>query len=122
METAVVTRPMQWAAIPDISAVPPFSDRDKVCFKELRDVLAKHGCLDRFGVNLIHKHFDVAGDEVLVETIDAESRTLTVRTMKRADMPHSVETQWQLAEGEAVQLCHFYCITNVSHQRFHQPV
>jgi hypothetical protein len=122
METVVVTRPMQWAPIPDISAVPPLSERDRECFRELRDVLERHGCLGRFGVNLIHKHFEVADDEVLVETIDTESRTLTVRAMPKAEMPEAIETQWQLASGEALQICHGYCVYNSGHSRFHSQV
>lgn len=122
MEAAIVTRPMQWAAIPDISAVPPLSDKDADCFRELRDVLARHNCLDRFGINLIHSHFPLAEDEVLVEDVDAANRTLTVRPMKKGIVPPSVETQWQLSTGDAVQICHGYCITNVSHQRHHTPV
>lgn len=122
METVVVTRPMQWALTPDISAVPPMSDRDRDCFRDLRDVLERHGCLDRFGVNLIHKHFDVADDEVLVETIDAENRVLTVRPMPKAELPEGMETQWQLASGDAVQVCHGYCYYNSGHRHFHTQV
>ncbi|MDT0449491.1 hypothetical protein RM609_10460 [Streptomyces sp. DSM 40473] len=37
-------------------------------------VLEKHGNLDRFGLCLLHDHFPVASDEVLVETHDADAR------------------------------------------------
>ncbi len=122
MNTVLVTRPMQWAAIPDISETTPLSQQDKDCLREVRDVLSRFGCLDRLGVNLIHKHFDVADDELLVETIDVESRTLTVRAMKRADVPDSIETQWQLTDGEAVVVCHGYCSPGGGHRRYHNPV
>jgi hypothetical protein len=122
MDTVIVTRPMQWADTPDISAVPPLSDGDRECFRELRDVLERHGRLGRFGINLIHKHFDVSDDEVLVETIDVASRTLTVRPMPKAGMPEAIETQWQLASGDALQVCHGYCLYNSGHSRFHTQV
>ncbi len=109
METVLVTRPMQWAAIPDISETKPLSQNDKDCLREVRDVLSRFGCLDRFGVSLIHKHFDIDADEILVETIDAESRTLTVQPVKRAVLPTAIETQWQLATGDAVMVCNKWC-------------
>lgn len=121
METIVVTRPMQWANTPDISEVPPLSEGDRECFRELRDVLEKHGSLGRFGINLIHKHFEIGKDEVLVETIDTESRTLTVRPISRADLrQEATETQWQLASGEVVQVCPVYCHWASGHSPYHK--
>lgn len=120
METVVITRPMQWAFTPDISEVPPLSDGDRECIRELRDVLERHGRLGRFGINLIHKHFEVGDDEVLVETIDAENRVLTVRPVNKADMPEAIEAQWQLASGEVVQVCPVYCRTANGHSPYHR--
>ena len=62
----VVKRPMQWATIPDIAETKPLSASERECLREIRDVLVRHGCLGLFGVNLIHKHFDIADDEVMV--------------------------------------------------------
>ncbi len=113
---------MQWANIPDISEVAPLSETDRQCFREIRDVLEKFGCLDRFGINLIHKHFPMAEDEVLVETIDAETRTLTIKPLMKAAMPASIETQWQLTEGAALLVCHGYCVSGGGHPHYHTPV
>lgn len=122
MDMQFVTRPMQWAQVPNLDDVTPFSEADFECFTELRAVLVRFNALDRFGINLIHRHFDVAEDEVLVEYVDVENRTLTVKTMKAAEMPPAVETQWHLSAGDAMQVCHGYCITNVSHAHHHAPV
>ena len=40
-----------------------FSEKDAVCFKDIREVLIKHNALDRFGMCLIHKHFEMSEDE-----------------------------------------------------------
>jgi len=119
METAIITQPMQWASIPDIADVPPLSDRDRECLRELRDVLARHGNLDRFGLNLIHRHFDIAADECLVETIDVESRTLTVRPMKKGSVGQAIETQWRLSDGEVLAVCDQQCVYNAGHTSRH---
>jgi hypothetical protein len=109
METVVITRPMQWAAIPDISEAESLTQADKDCLREVRDVLSRFGCLDRFGLTLIHKHFDIAPDEILVETIDVENRTLTVQPVRREVMSTAIETQWQLADGQALLVCNKWC-------------
>jgi hypothetical protein len=120
METILVSRPMQWTQIPDISETEPLTVSDRACLREVRDVLSRYGCLDKFGVNLIHKHFDIAPDEILVETIDAENRTLTVQPVRRGAMPTAIETQWQLADGNAVLVCHGYCDPPGGHRRYHE--
>ncbi len=121
METVLVTRPMQWAAIPDISETKPLTSNEKDCLREVRDVLSRYGCLDTFGVNLIHKHFDIDPDEILIETIDVETRTLTVQPVRRAAMPTAIETQWQLADGDAVLVCKGWCDPPGGHRRYHNP-
>jgi hypothetical protein len=95
---------MQWKPIDDISAVSPFSPEDAECFKELRDVLLKFGALDRFGVSLIHRHFDIADDEEMMEYTDVENRTLMVIPVKKSDIDwqHTTMTNWKLNQGEEV--------------------
>ena len=77
---------MQWQPVADISAVDPLLPADLACFRELRDVLQRYGALDRFGISLIHRHFDIADDEELMEYTDVEERTLTVKPVKKSDI------------------------------------
>lgn len=120
MGDPIVTQPMQWASIPDIDEVPPLSAADRECLAEIRDVLARYNNLGRFGINLIHKHFEIGEDECLVEFTDVENRTLTVRPMKKVAVGGSaIETQWQLATGDALVICEQQCITNISHSQKH---
>src|SRR4051812_15073087 len=74
--------PMQWADLKDIDEVEPIGESDSECLAEVREVLKKHGKRDRLGVALLHKHFDMAGDEVLVEYSDKEERVLTIKPVK----------------------------------------
>lgn len=100
----VDVQPMQWKGIIDISETEDFTSRDAACFSELRDVLKKHGCLDKFGISLIHKHFDISPDECLLEHTDLDNRTLTIKPVKQSTLePGSTTiTMWRLTEGEKV--------------------
>lgn len=120
-DIVVVKRPMQWGAIPDISETKPLSANERDCLREIRDVLVRHDCLGLFGVSLIHKHFDIGDDEVMLETIDVEGRTLTSRPILRSQLsPTAVETQWQLDTDESSQACDWWCDPPGGHARKHQ--
>ena len=97
-------QPMQWEPIIDISEVKPLTDDDKDLFSEVRDVLKKHNVLDRFGLNVIHKHFDIAENECLLECTDIENRTLVIKPIKvtEMDIKNTTVTQWRLSDGNAV--------------------
>jgi len=64
---------MQWQPVADISAVQSLQADDLACFRELRDVLLRYGALERFGISLIHRHFDIADDEELMSTRTSRS-------------------------------------------------
>lgn len=85
---------MQWGKLDYIDDVKPIDDADAPCLEEIRQVLEKHGALTRFGVSLLHSHFDLAEDEMMLETTDQDKREHRVRPVKRA---------WLEAEGFAVQ-------------------
>ena len=82
----LVVESMQWNSLRHIADVPPISDADAECLEEMRGVLARYGQLDRLGVCLLHSHFDVASDEILLETTDVERREHYVRPVKKADL------------------------------------
>lgn len=102
--TDVAIQPMMWEATPDISDVDEFSEADVQCFREVRDVLKKHGALDRFGMTLIHKHFEIGPDEVLMEFTDCATRTHTIRpvSLEEVDQSDVSVTHWKLTDGEPV--------------------
>lgn len=114
---------IQWASLPDIAAVPTIGDDDYACLADLRDVLVRHKSLHRFGVHLLHKHFEVADDEVMVEYTDTDARTLQCQVEKRAyvgvDPSNRIETMWSFAGEGATRVCDQQCVYNNGHANRH---
>jgi hypothetical protein len=105
--TKVVVKPMQWMHIKDLHECSPMAEDDFECMKDVRAALAKHGKLDRFALHLIHKHFDVADDEILVEYSDPQTREQFFR-VEKADSPdakQSIPTTWTLEQMEPMARC-----------------
>lgn len=90
-----------------ISEVEPRSANDNALFGELAEVLKKHNALDRFGVTLLHRHFEIKPGEVLLETTDIPSRVQTIRPVKHDEMTADpyVETSWRLGDGWIAMGC-----------------
>lgn len=63
-------------SLPDINDVDPLSPADHACIEEIREVLLRRGCLQRFGLMLLHRHFPLSDDEILVESIDVQTESL----------------------------------------------
>lgn len=118
----IVVQPTQWANLPDMNDIDPSLDAsDAACLAALREVLQAHGKLDRFGVNLLHKHFELDDDECLIETIDTQSRVLTVKPIARSALPAAVPTQWNLSSRDPLQWCEAYCnYSGGTHHNGHQ--
>jgi hypothetical protein len=97
--------------LPDIDEVEPVAEKDEACIQAVRKVLEEHGALSRFGVVLLHEHFDIADDEIMMEFVDKESRTLTTRPVKAAehDEEMSIQTSWRLDSRTGRQRCERYC-------------
>jgi hypothetical protein len=93
----LVIRPLHWAEVPELCDVAPLDDDDLACMAELRDVLARHRRLHRFALHLVHRHFDLAADEVLVEYTDERSREQRLRVEPRAcaALRDAVATTWR---------------------------
>jgi hypothetical protein len=87
--------------------ISEFGPQDQACLDEIRSVLERHGRLDRVGVCLLHQHFPMADDEVLMESCDEEARTLTLRPMKRSELDEEdvIFTSYSLGSGSALQAC-----------------
>jgi hypothetical protein len=68
--------------------------RNKRYIKILGDVIVTHGLHNRVGVSLLHKHFDLDQDEIVVRTIDAPRRVAHARpTLQHTDaMPYLWKT------------------------------
>lgn len=85
---------MQWSDLNHIADVRPIDDGDAACLEDIRKVLAKHGCLERFGLALLHNHFELSDDEILLETTDVDTREQYLRPVKK---------EWMDANGVTAQ-------------------
>jgi len=88
-----------------ISEVEPMGDKDKPLMDELYQVLKKHNALDRFGVTLLHEHFKMDDDEVMLEVTDKEKRSNFLETKKKSEvesMDGVIETSWRFDTGNPV--------------------
>ena len=124
MSTAILeVAPMQGVNLKDIEDVVPVNDGDLECLAAVREVLKKHGKRERFGVALLHKHFDMDSDEMLVEHTNKKDRVLTIKPVKPQDAGPTIETIWALLDGEnkAMLGCRQYCGRDVqgNHNSFH---
>ena len=84
--SSVSVLPIQWQSLSDIDDVRPIDDTDAPVLDDIRAVLEKHGSLGRFGVALLHRHFDVADSELMLETTDVSAREHWVRPVSRAEL------------------------------------
>jgi hypothetical protein len=105
METQALN--VSHAGFEDILQIDPLGDHDHLCLKEIREVLQRHQRLERFGICLLHSHFPVGPDEILLEETDAASRCATIRPAKIAEIDPEdiIETMWSLGDSRALQAC-----------------
>ncbi|WP_414166706.1 hypothetical protein ACMATS_02555 [Streptoverticillium reticulum] len=86
-------------ALPRFEEAEGLGPQDERFVRDLVAVLEKHGNLDRFGLCLLHDHFPVASDEVLVETHDVAARTLRVSVEKATTTEHTRPSQWRFVRN-----------------------
>jgi hypothetical protein len=86
-------------------------DSEVRLFREVRDLLRRYGVERKYGLALLHKHFDLADDEVLVEYADIENRTLITKPAPRSEASarNAVETIWSLESGNVTTSCALFC-------------
>lgn len=99
--------------LPDVDSINPLSGADLACLREVRKVLEKHERLERFGVMLLHKHFDLEADEILLENTNVSDRVQTIRPVKTAALASEgeiLETSWSLQAGETMMACKKACV------------
>jgi hypothetical protein len=75
---------VQWNTLKHIAEVKPIGDGDAECLEEVRLVLQNHNCVSRFGVSLLHSHFALDDDEMMLETTNLDKREHWVRPVKRS--------------------------------------
>ena len=121
---AVAVSPIQWSRMKHIDDVEPLNDGDAACLREIRDVLDKHDKLDRLGIALLHNHFPLADDEVMLEETDEAGRLQTLVPVKSSEIgPTDMGTIWKLQAGPdmiAMAWCRQYCARPVVVRPYHK--
>jgi hypothetical protein len=117
METSMSMNivPLAFAAnrLTAIGRVEPRLDSEADLFGEIRELLKRHGVEKKYGLALLHKHFDLADDEVLMEYTDIKNRTLITKPAPRSEVSgNAVETVWSLESGTMTTACVGFCYYN----------
>jgi hypothetical protein len=114
--------PMNWNDLPHINETPNIDETDESCLAELESVLRKHGKASRFGVSLLHSHFPLADDEVLLEHCDEEARTLSAHAVKfeKIVAGRFRPTLWRF-DGRKNHVCG-WCPTDENQNHTNSPV
>jgi len=95
-----------------IDKVEPINENVADCLAEIREVLCKHAKLDRFGIALLHSHFTLGDGEIMLETCDVQSRTLTTKPTKcDLAVDNVIGTVWALQDSHTATMayCKQYC-------------
>lgn len=118
--------PTQWASFPDVNDVAPIGDDDELVLHEIREVLVRHGKVDRFGVTLVHRHFGLAEGEIIFEETDPDGRTQTMNVRSEdflRQRENVLPTQWVFNRPGFAVACHGYCdYQNGGHSNRHKLV
>jgi hypothetical protein len=103
----VTIRPVQWTQLQDLRDVDPLGPADLACMAELREVLVRHGRIERFALHLVHRHFEIGADEVVIEYSDPHLREQVLRVARRdgADVRTAIPTTWMLADERPLVTC-----------------
>lgn len=120
-----IIEPTQYSSMKHVTEVEPISEADRATLDAIKAVLIERGAVDRFGVHLVHKHFDIADDEIVMEYTDEEARTQFTQVEKYAEAfarGRPLETQWRFNRETASMGCVGFCHYNNGHRHIHNRV
>ncbi|MEJ0003798.1 MAG: hypothetical protein WDN30_09855 [Pararobbsia sp.] len=114
---------IQSRTLKHIDEVAPLADADFAVLAEIGDVLRKHGSNERFGICLLHKHFDLAENEELIEETDETERVSRLSVRPRGTGSSAIETMWRFStDSSAITKCEQKCDKNFGHKPIHEKV
>lgn len=116
--------PLKWSVLEHIDDIEPIGEKDMAVLEEIRTVLERNGYMDRFGVCLLHKHFDLADDEYVLEETDEVHRTQKLSVAKTDGDPdaNTIQTMWKFAKdgSRSVTKCVLRCDYFLGHKQRHK--
>jgi len=73
-----------YAMLPDIDAADAgkITNDDQACLGEIGDCLLRTGAHSRFGATLLHSHFPTDDDEILLEEVQTEANSISLRPVR----------------------------------------
>lgn len=91
--------------LPYIDDVKEYSKEDEALFKEIKEVLKKYNVLDKFGITLLHTHFLVKKDEIMVEHYNPEDKTQLTKPHPKEDIEKLglVPISWRFTNNEGAK-------------------
>jgi len=97
---------------PHISSARPLGPGHSDLVVESRDVLDRHGAFYRFDISLLHTHFPLRPDEVILEDTDVNSRIQTMQPVSISELDNVplTETSRTLETGQPMMRC--TCLTS----------
>ena len=118
-------QPTQFAHMKHVTEVEPVTEKDRSILEAIKAVLLEHDAVERFGVHLVHKHFDLTEDEIIMEYTDEDARTQFTQVEKYEEafangLP--LETQWRFNRETASMGCVGFCLYNNGHRHIHNRV
>jgi hypothetical protein len=117
---SITLQTIQWSTLSDIDDVDPITEKDYQVLADLQRVLGRHGYLNRFGICLLHKHFDLGPGEVLMEKTNAAKRISTLKVEQSADnRTKTIETMWRFDNPKCTTVCVQRCNYNNGHKSYH---
>ena len=98
---AITIQPFIWNELYPMNDEIDINDADEKCLEELKAVLEKHDRTSKFGIALLHKHFEMDESEVLVETADRDTRILETKPVTSDDAATMdlVPSIWRFGES-----------------------
>lgn len=117
----IVLESIQHTRLNDIDELEPINEKDYEILDEVREILNKHNYTDRFGMILLHKHFDITENEMLIEETDEINRVSTVKVEKaKGTEKNTIETMWKFGKDvKAGTRCVLRCNYNSGHKAYH---
>lgn len=115
--------PTMWARFPDIDHLRPIDEKDLEMFQEIKTVLARYDAIERFGITLLHRHFDIKENECILEQTDVDRRRQVIEVTDSASLQKGkvIETQWAF-DGGGTLGCVGFCHYNMGHRHIHNRV
>lgn len=95
------TEARNWNDLSGVIDAANLNSVDEQCLAEIQAVIEKYGLTNKFGVALLHKHFLIDKDEMMVERNYPKERKLVTTPVRAADAREKdlIATIWRFDNG-----------------------